>query len=369
MRLPGILVLLSLTTLLGCGDSSRDDQTVSGESGPEGADPVWRIGPDLPQPITNNAVAAVEIDGVVSVFTFLGIDSTKVWSGATNVAYRWELGSDAWREIESVPGPGRLAATAQVVDGLIYVVGGYTVAEDGSERSVPDVNVLDPVTESWSRAADIPVPSDDAVSGVWRGNRIVLVSGWHDTGNIRDVQLYDPDTNIWHEASSIEGPPVFGHTGSVVGDALIYADGTRIVDSQPRFVIDSTSWIGAIDPRDPSIIEWESLAPHPGPPLYRAAAATLGAFALFIGGTDNPYNYDGIGYDGTPSRPLRQILGYSLETNAWSEFPPPPVATMDHRNAGVAGGQIFLVGGMVENQVVSDQIWYAAATDLLSGNQ
>ena len=136
-----MLIAVALTTAIaGCGTNDGD------ESAPADGDrDVWHAGPRLPQPVSNNAVAAVHVDGRTSVFTFAGIDSTKAWSGVTNVAYRWDVGSDAWREIEPVPGPGRLAATAQVVGGLIYVFSGYTVAEDGSEKSLPDVAIYDPV--------------------------------------------------------------------------------------------------------------------------------------------------------------------------------------------------------------------------------
>jgi len=326
----------------------------------------WNAGPSLPQPITNNAVAAVESDGRVSVFSFLGLDSTKVWSGVTNAAYRWDVGDDAWREIDPVPGPGRLASTAHTVGGLIYVFGGYTVAEDGSEKSVPDVNVYDPVTESWSRVADIPVPTDDAAAGIWRGDHIVLVSGWHDTGNIRDVQIYHPATDIWTASTPIPGAPVFGHTGAVVGDQVVYVDGAAIVEASPRFVMDSTSWTGTLSGVVEPSIEWTEATRHPGPPLYRSGAATVGGLALFVGGTDNPFNYDGVGYNGTASVPLRQVLAYVAATEEWRYLPALPVATMDHRNAGVAGGQIFVVGGMLEGQRVSDQVWLATSSGLLA---
>jgi N-acetylneuraminic acid mutarotase len=252
------------------------------------------------------------------------MDSTKVWSGVTNVAYRWDVDDGGWRAIEPVPGPGRLASTAQVVDGRIYLFGGYTVAEDGSERSLPDVAIYDPVAESWSRGADIPVPSDDAVSGVWHGERIMLVSGWHDTGNIRDVQIYDPSTDGWTAATPIIGNPVFGHTGAVTGDHVVYIDGAAVVDDRPRFRIDTASWVGTIDATDPANVVWTAGAPHPGPPLYRAAAAVIGGYVLFIGGTDNPYNYDGIGYDGNPSEPLRQLLAYAPELDLWDTIRPFP---------------------------------------------
>jgi N-acetylneuraminic acid mutarotase len=361
-----IAVLLAVTA---CGDLERDadtrdsDERVAGEVS---SNDVWHEGPRLPQPITNNAVAAASVDGRTAVYTFLGLDSTKTWSGVTSSAYRWYVGDDAWTSIEPVPGPGRLAATAQMIGDRIYVLGGYTVAEDGSERSLPDVAVYDPAAGTWTRGADIPVPVDDAVSGIWRG-RIFLVSGWHDTGNVAHVQVYDPDADRWSEASPVSGSPVFGHTGAVVGDHVAYVDGAAVVDARPRFRIDVASWLGTID-RDGEPIAWRPAAPHPGPPLYRAAGATLstsdGGWALFVGGTDNPYNYNGIGYDGEPSSPLRQVLGFSPTQNRWVHLPPLPIATMDHRNAGVAGGRVFVVGGMLEGQAVSDRTWWAQTTDL-----
>jgi N-acetylneuraminic acid mutarotase len=360
--------------LAGCSPSNRNQPQGDGDGGGHADDvagrepsPVWKAGPSLPQPITNNAVAAVEIDGRVSVFTFAGMDSTKVWRGVTNVVYRWDTGDADWRAIEPLPGPGRLASTAQVVQGRIYVLGGYTVAEDGSEKSLPDVAIFDPVAESWSRGADIPVPTDDAVSGVWQGERIMLVSGWHDTGNVRDAQIYDPSTDDWTAATPISGNPVFGHTGAITGDHIVYVDGTAVVEGQPRFQIDTASWVGTIEATDPTNVVWTPAAPHPGPPLYRAAAAVIGSYALFIGGTDNPYNYNGIGYDGNPSEPLRQLLAFAPELDLWDTMPALPVATMDHRNAGVAGGQIFIVGGMLEGQVVSDGVWIADVVQLLGG--
>ncbi|MDA0327893.1 MAG: hypothetical protein O2958_02605 [Gemmatimonadetes bacterium] len=357
IRQPGARRSISLAAALslfywGCAPASPAPET------DEPSD-VWSAGPPLPTPITNNAVAAVETTEGISVFSFLGLDASKKWSGVTNAAFRWNVGEAAWREIEPVPGPGRLASTAQVIDGLIYVVGGYTVAEDGTERSVPDVNVYDPVAESWSRAPDIPVPTDDAVAGVWRGTHIVLVSGWHDDGNVPDVQLFEPASGRWTSGTPIPGNPVFGHTGAVVGDRIVYVDGTVMSDVAPRFSIEASSWEGVLDGSDPTHISWTRVAQHPGPPLYRAGGASVGNFALFAGGADNPYNYDGLGYDGVPSQPLRQLLAWGPGASAWRYLPAPPIASMDHRNLGTAASRVFLVGGMIANQEVTARVWMA----------
>ncbi|GMV07242.1 MAG: hypothetical protein AMXMBFR53_35170 [Gemmatimonadota bacterium] len=328
---------------------------------------VWTAGPPLPQPVTNNAVAAVEVDGAVAVFSFLGMDSTKVWSGVTNAAYRWDVGSpDGWQAIEPVPGPGRLASTAQVVRGRIYVLGGYTVGADGSERSVPDVNVYDPVSGAWSRGADIPVPVDDAVSGVWRDSLIVLVSGWRNDRAVADVQWYDPVRDRWSSASPIPGTPVFGHAGAVVGDHIIYLDGAKAAEGEPRFALDTAAWLGNVDPEDPALVEWTALPEHPMPGLYRAAGGSVGGLALFVGGTENPYNYDGVGYDGVPAEPIRQVLAYAPRAGTWRNLAAPPLPSMDHRTLGVAGGVVYVVGGMEEDRVVSSKVWLASVPTLLA---
>ena len=328
---------------------------------------VWSAAPHLPAPVTNNAVAAVATPSGVSVFSFLGMDSTKVWSGVTNVTYRWDVGGEeGWRTAAPVPGRGRLAATAQVVRGLVYVLGGYTVASDGRERTVPNVDIYDPTTDSWSRGANIPTPVDDAVSGVWRDSLIVLVSGWRDDTNVRAVQWYDPSTDRWTQGTPIPGTPVFGHTGTLADDRIVYLDGAQVGEGEPRFTLAEEDWMGLVDPASAETVTWTPLSRHPAPGLYRAAAGTLGGLALFVGGTENPYNYDGIGYDGRPAEPVRQVLVYAPRADRWQNIAAPPIASMDHRTLGIAGGKVFLVGGMEEGQLVSDKVWVADVQALLS---
>ncbi len=359
-----LLSVAGVVASVGCsaGEPAAD---AAAERPPVAAGVVWREGPRLPAPVGNNAVAAVASRSGATVLSFLGIDSTKAGSGVTNAAYRWDFGSrEEWRTIDPVPGPGRLAPTVAVVGGRVFVFGGYTVAADGSERSLPDVNVYNPMTDTWGRAADMPVAVDDAVGGVWSRSLVYLVSGWHDTGNVADVQVFDPSIDLWTSATAIEGAPVFGHSGSVVGNEIVYVGGARVVEGRPRFVVDSAAWRGRIDPSDPAVISWERIPGPPGPALYRAAAGSVGGRLLLLGGTDNPYNFDGIGYDGRPSAPAHQLVAYDPGTG-WVELEPPPVATMDHRTLAVAGGWVFVVGGMEEGQRVSDRVWYAEAGALL----
>ncbi len=327
---------------------------------------VWKVGPHLPSPVTDNAVAALDTDLGPAVFSFGGMGPSKQWDGVTDVVYRWQLAADGWTDAAPVPGGGRLGATAQVVRGKVYLLGGFRVEEDGSKHSVSRVDIYDPGTDSWSRGPDMPVAVHDAVGGVWRDSLIVLVSGWHDSGDVDDVQWYDPSAARWFSGTPIDMDPAFGTAGAVVGDRVVYTDGIRVRPDSRGFMIDTASWIGKVDPDDPTSIAWRRLPDHPGPAVYRAASGTLGGLALFVGGTDRPYDFDGIGFDGRPAEPLRQALSYSPASKAWRHLPAPPIATMDHRTLGVVGGTVYLVGGMETDQRVSDKVWYADIDELLA---
>ncbi len=230
---------------------------------------------------------------------------------------------------------------------------------------MPDVAVYAPSADAWGRAAEMPVPVDDAVSGLWASSLVYLISGWHDDGNVADVQVFDPSIDVWTTATPIPGAPVFGHSGAIVGHDIVYVGGARVVEGTPRFVVDGSAWRGRIDPTDPSRIGWEEIPPPPGPPLYRAAAGAAAGRVLLVGGTDNPYNYDGVGYDGEPSSPAHQLVSWE-PGRGWVRLRPPPVASMDHRNLAVARGHVFLVGGMTDGQHVSDRVWYAEIDALLA---
>ena len=77
---------------------------------------------------------------------------------------------------------------------------------------------------------------------------------------------------------------------------------------------------------------------------------------LFHGGTDDPYNFDGISYvSGQPSQPRADSLVYDASFDAFEREA--PVATMDHRALAECGDAVFLVGGMVAGPQVTDDVW------------
>ncbi len=175
----------------------------------------WSEVTPLPMPVANNATASLLLPMGPVLFSFLGLDTTKAFSGITQRAFAYEVDADRWRELSPVPGPeGRLAATAVGFGGRILLFGGYTVDAEGGEVSAPDLDIFDPQTDAWLEGEPFPLPVDDAVSGVWRDSLVFVVSGWSQRDNVDAVQIYDPADDRWGAATPIPGPPVFGHAGA-----------------------------------------------------------------------------------------------------------------------------------------------------------
>lgn len=310
--------------------------------------------PPLPMPVSNAAVATGIVDGERWVFSVLGIDAGKRWTGITRRAVAWRSSTGAWRAMPDVPGSvGRLAATAQVVRERLFVFGGYTVDSAGGERSSPAVDIFEPRSSTWLRGADIPVAVDDAVSVVYRDSLVYVISGWHDTGNVQLVQVYDAVRDAWFAGTPIPGPGVFGHTGGVAGNTIIYIDGAVRQDSVVKYRLQPQTWLGTIDSRQPTRITWRPGPAHPGPALYRAGATRCGTRIVFAGGTDNPYNYDGVGYDGRPAQPSPRLLAFDTRDNAWQSLPPLASPSMDHRGLILLGETAWTIGGMQVGQQVT----------------
>ena len=316
----------------------------------------------LPAAVSNNAVASAKAGRREYVVSFNGLAEGRTHADTLASTWVYDSRSKSWSEAGPVPGgAGRLASVAASADGRVYVFGGYTVDEDGTEVSTPWTHVFDPRKREFEERAPIPVPVDDAVAVTFDDRYIYLVSGWHDLGNVNLVQRYDTRKDAWVQATPIPGPPVFGHAGGIVGNTIVYCDGVAVEshDDRPReFVAAPDCFLGIIDDEDGRRIDWRSVDYHPGPPRYRMAAAGVPEVngVLFIGGSENPYNYNGIGYNGQPSEPARGALLFDIDTQGWQVLEFEGDATMDHRGLVPFKGQWLTVGGMTADQRVTDRV-------------
>lgn len=324
------------------------------------AEPMSTV-PDVPEAVTNNALAVIEDRSGFRLYSFLGLESGKTWRDISRRAFEYDSSKGRWQELPPVPvASGRLASTAAAVGSQLYLFGGYTVAENGEEVSTPEVLRFEPSTRTWARVADMPLPVDDSVALVYRDRWVLLVSGWHKDANVAAVQVYDARRDSWARATDWPGAPVFGHSGAISGERLLVCDGVRLdVNGGKRhFSASNECWRGRIGGENSTVIDWEAVRPHPGPPRYRMGAAAIAGESrvLFAGGSSNPYNYNGIGYDGVPSEPSAQLLSFNFDSGAWLELTASVEATMDHRGLACTSRACYLIGGMREGQRVSASV-------------
>lgn len=318
---------------------------------------TWQRAPDLLEPLANNAVAALELDGGCMVFSALGIDATLTGAGAHNRAYRLRDVDSSWLRLPDIPGPGRLAASAVGLRGSLFLLGGYSVAAGGAETSHDLFQRFDLTDGQWKTEARLPVPIDDAVAVAWRDRWLVVVSGWSNTANVSAVQIYDAETGAWQQATAFPGTPAFGHAGAISGDTIVVIDGAA---SSTGFPLVTQAFAGQLNPDKPEVIVWTDLGSHPGPARYRAAGGTDTDGRLwFHGGTATPYNFNGLRYDtGQPAQPLATTLVFDPSSAEFSELvDAKPTPTMDHRSLAGCGGSLYSVGGLVAGPAATAETW------------
>ena len=310
----------------------------------------------MPEVISNNAVVGAMVAGVPYVYSFAGIGEEKTHESIVSDAWRYNTANQTWESIPALPDDPKVAASASVVKNKIYIVGGYHVAANGSEVSSAKIHRYDPETNSYlSDGTDIPVPIDDQVQCVWKDSLIYVVTGWSQNTNVQDVQIYNPSTDTWAEGTSLPTSHKyrsFGSSGVILNDTIYYFGGARIASNFP---IQANLRKGAINPDNPTEIEWSESVLDADIVGYRMAATTDGERIYWIGGSEVTYNFDGIAYNGSGGvEPANRNLVYDPQTGKFTQdfsynYP------MDLRGlADISDSQKYIVGGMDAGQTVSN---------------
>ena len=331
---------------------------------------TWELLDSMPERVTNNSVAYGTDELYDYVYSFGGIDSTKIHTGINKRAFRYTIGTDNWEEIAPLPFElSNIASAASTVNNKIYIIGGYHVYAGGSEVSSNEVIRYDPMTNSYlTNGTEVPVPIDDHVQCVWRDSLIYVVTGWSNSGNVPDVQIYDAALDNW-----LEGTPTpntndykaFGASGEIIGDTIYYYGGASM---GTYFPAQKALRKGVINPDIPTEINWTLSEDGPNT-LYRSAALTYGENIFWAGGSSTSYNYNGIAYDGSGGvSPLTQIMRYDHLSSTWHAGEGAPYSVMDLRGiAQISPTEWIICGGMEDDQYVSRRTYLLTYDPIIGG--
>lgn len=244
------------------------------------------------------------------------------------------------------PSPiGRSEAQSAVVDGKIYVFGGYT--DTSFIPKTKRTDVYDPVNNTWQQLTDAPKPITHAGTAV-AGRDIYLAGGLVGTATgteinaVRDVWKYNVDTNEWSAMPKLPQPRHAGELSFLNGE-LHFFGGT----GSNREVSQNNHWILPLD----GGTNWAQAAPLPNPRNH-LGDAVIGGKIYAIGGQH--------GNEGTSLTQNSVHVWDPALPNTWTA-----VASMPQGLSHIAGAtfemgnRIIVAGGQeVHSSSISDVIAY-----------
>src|SRR6266550_4480822 len=131
-----------------------------------------------------------------------------------------------WTSHAAMPTPRGLAV-AGVIDGIVYVAGGYVPLTG----AVATVEAYDPVANTWTRKL-APMRASQGVAAGADLNGNLYVAGGLDRNNsflLATVEAYDPVANTWTTKSAMPMRMEYGDAGVVNG--ILYVVGAGVFEA------------------------------------------------------------------------------------------------------------------------------------------
>ena len=254
-----------------------------------------------------------------------GLSTVEVYDTQTNT---WQRGAD-------MPTP-RTNAKAAVVNGTIYVFGGYNSKDKFLQnwKMADHVEAYDPLTDTWIQKKEMPVSRFYFGLGVVAG-KVYLIGGTTGLGEGQEqrmdrVDIYDPATDTW-----VKGPkmPTRRNPGGVaVVSTRIYVIGGEGWPPPQNWGADP--FLGSIEEYDPINRQWQKKKD-----LLEIknwfSSAVVGSDIYLIGG----YTREG------GLQQVATVNVYRPQTETWREISalPEPLDTFD---AATVDGKIYAFGSL-----------------------
>lgn len=220
-----------------------------------------------------------------------------------------------WQTDGNLPGAGLNAPAAAVLDGKIYLIGGFNTS-----TNIPsaEVAVYDPATRNWQAGVPLPAPRGGHAAAVLQG-RIHVVGGGNSERTLSEHSVFDPASGQWQARAAL--PRAEGSPALVALDGKLYAIGGRSGDAD----------FGDVYIYDPQADRW-----HNGPPI--PPRGTAGGLVV----CDRIWIFGGESQAKQAS--LADVLQLDLAAQRWLEAAPLPTAR-NFARAVKLGQTVYVVGG------------------------
>ena len=240
-----------------------------------------------------------------------------------------------------MPTPRAGAGTA-VVNGTIYVFGGYSGIDNRGEnfKFLDTVEAYNPQTDTWVRKQDMLFPCINFGIGVVAG-KIYIIGGLADFNKeipnslekTDRVEVYDPQTDTWAKRAKM--PTRRDYFGVGVVSNRIYVIGGR-------------GWPQVGNRGDPSLTVIEEYNPKTNRWRKKNDMLDLRLHSSTVVVGDQIYVIGGFVWQDGLAKDLAAVDVYNPETDEWSDIPPMPTGKTPF-SAAMVKGKIYVFGGEGED--------------------
>jgi N-acetylneuraminic acid mutarotase len=217
------------------------------------------------RPTARCFASCAAVDGILYAFGGIRFGAGGGFSGSdtTSAVDAYDPATNTWNSKANMLSP-RFGASACVVDGIIYNIGG------NHTQSVCEA--YDPKTNVWTRKSHIPGTEGGTMATGFNG-QIYAFGGGYST-SFSTVCAYDPKLDTWTRKKDMPTPRATSQV-SVVGGKIYVLGGYKSIQGE---------LVSAIEVYDPIADTWTK---KPGMPFNRAffGAAVVNGKIYVIGGT------------------------------------------------------------------------------------
>lgn len=171
-----------------------------------------------PLPIPQAETVSVSLNGRIHVVGGRSPSGSlnRDWGDHIDTAKHWAFyaNENEWVEMASLP-EQRNSAAGAVYRGALYFIGGRTVSGGNSAR----VDIYDPISDRWQRAAPLPAPTrlgapigqGGLAAATWDGYIYAFGGEWFQSGGnaggvYSEVWEYDPREDKWRAVAAMPRP-------------------------------------------------------------------------------------------------------------------------------------------------------------------
>ena len=252
----------------------------------------------------------------------------------------YDTKNNSWQRLTDMPTPRLLSGTA-VVDGKIYVVGGFSwIGIPGVDiKMLKVVEVYDPQTDTWSRKQDMSTPRRQFGTGVVDG-KIYAIGGenvFEEPQRLNQMEVYNPVSDTWAKRADM---PTRRHDvkAAVVRDTIYVIGGA----GWPR-----VGWgpvLATIEAYHPKTNRWRKKSDMPN--LVAGFSTVIVDDKIYLIG-----GHGGVGF----AEYLKRVEVYDPERERWDESPPMPTGNSPF-GAEAVNGKIYILGSQRGNREFSLEV-------------